>query len=562
MGHGSLYPRLLEYPLTRTGMPDCSSPELYREIEYDKGYFIEYLAQQAGFSFSDAHKEVAQSGSGEDTILPALNRYLLTATGKELATLHRGFAAFYLLSADSPLQGLGVASDDDSPSYSEPDAEAFTEWTDLDPDVVTAEKPLQWSCSVPSELAAKTWAVKLKDGVKEAQWVAVKAEQLRSPAQVELHVLKQNRRLPGQPNPLGRLTGIRDTAAVELEPGDVLYAIVSNPSYTGPASVQLRIEPGLPPLTPAHTFQEPNGEVLVLQWSLPWPENASCPMPEIKGYRVFVNKITQSEPGAPASVKQEMLPDVLFDPNERVAEVSTVDLGRLGGNVGLATELEPAVGGRDNTPRLGPIVWSKQGHSLWVDYWDDAQTRLRRKFTYYLDYGGMKMRDGPEEGWFESGRKELEGERRANRQHGRWRRWWANGQLYDQTQFNAGARQGPYSGWNSDGVLIATGQFDRDRKAGSWRFWYDNGQRRAEGSYEYDTVIHSSLTYFVDSMEEGRYHEIGTKTGRWRQYRQDGSLEREVHYQHGELHGPCTYVNEGGTNDTVHYVNGQAYGDE
>ena len=115
-GVGRTYPYLLESPLTLSGVPtdghhmtdfakEWASGE---ELEYDKGYFIKYLVEQAGaefFAMNNAVLNYYRDHSGPTAVLTGLNDYLvnMSSVGKTLAEVYRAFAAFYLLSDKSPL---------------------------------------------------------------------------------------------------------------------------------------------------------------------------------------------------------------------------------------------------------------------------------------------------------------------------------------------------------------------------------------------------------------------------------------------------------------------------
>jgi antitoxin component YwqK of YwqJK toxin-antitoxin module len=60
---------------------------------------------------------------------------------------------------------------------------------------------------------------------------------------------------------------------------------------------------------------------------------------------------------------------------------------------------------------------------------------------------------------------------------GRWRRlkWWPNGTLRFDSEWQDGKPHGPFRTWHKSGALHAEGDFVHGEKVGEWRRWRDDG---------------------------------------------------------------------------------------
>ena len=101
MGHGTVTPKLLTFPLEFNGI-DPAYPN-HGEVEYDRGFFIDYLVQQKGVTFKDLHFEMAKNLSGQHPVIKSLDAYLQKTTGKNLLQHYTKFAARFYLSEESPI---------------------------------------------------------------------------------------------------------------------------------------------------------------------------------------------------------------------------------------------------------------------------------------------------------------------------------------------------------------------------------------------------------------------------------------------------------------------------
>lgn len=177
------------------------------------------------------------------------------------------------------------------------------------------------------------------------------------------------------------------------------------------------------------------------------------------------------------------------------------------------------------------------------DYWDPAQTKIKREYSYYMRFDGKeRIRHGRETRWYEDGKtKEYVAFRRHNQFHGALTRYWATGSVFDVTTYNSGAKEGTYTSYWNNKQLRSQGEFRKSRKYGHWSFYLQDGGLEAQGSYyrKFSTVIvgckNISNLNTDTSIDEGLNWECGNKFGKWiipdgkeKNYEERGDLDSEV----------------------------------
>jgi hypothetical protein len=176
------------------------------------------------------------------------------------------------------------------------------------------------------------------------------------------------------------------------------------------------------------------------------------------------------------------------------------------------------------------------------DYWDPAQTKIKREYTYYMRLDGKeRIRHGKETRWYEDGKtKEYVAFRRHNQFHGTMTRYWATGSVFDVTTYNNGAKEGTYTSYWDNKQLRSQGEFRKSRKYGHWSFFLRNGELEAQGSYyrKFSTIVYGcrdAISRDPDRIEEGLSWECGNKFGKWiipdgleKVFEERGDLDDEV----------------------------------
>lgn len=253
-GAGSSYrvfPYLLERPLAAHGAPtdDHAMPNFEpwargEELEYDKGYFVQYLVQRRGFDFARLDCDFMrhyESASGADAALDALDRAL--APRETLISAYASFAAWFLLGADGPLAGTDVVwrpgGQDAKARPVFATVRACPDCPERTPLAIPAAlpAPLQYTFDLPAGHAARMWA--LESAGPRSLKVSTP---LLADAWVRVFAAPRGRFAAGQPQPKAQLVRAADEATVALAPSETLYVVVIgvNPRLPGAAHVAIR----------------------------------------------------------------------------------------------------------------------------------------------------------------------------------------------------------------------------------------------------------------------------------------------------------------------------------
>lgn len=156
--------------------------------------------------------------------------------------------------------------------------------------------------------------------------------------------------------------------------------------------------------------------------------------------------------------------------------------------------------------------------------------------------------------------------------HGRFRRWHANGQLAEEGHYLRGAKHGTYTVIADSGMKTTEIDYRRGKRNGQYLKWGPRGVLKERSHYRED-VLHGSfeqwsgLTRAVMGQyeqgvqtgtwttwhpletevksSEGEYRQ-GLKHGVWKTWDEEGRLLSEETYSEGEWDGPYVEYGEGG----------------
>ncbi len=261
VGHGTVYPKLLDFPLNYYGLPP--HPD-FKELEYDKAWFIDYLVNQKKAPFKEMHLAVANrkdptivstahtivdARPSLDPVIDNLGSFLKERTGESLQTIYRDFAGFLLFSKDSVL--LTAVPQRDC-------AEKFDPYP-LPAKGGAAAAPIEHTFAVPAYYAIRLWAVKPEPAKSDAGTLTnrtLKVELVRrDPATVaDVYVLplstewkdekdidRRALKPGGQPAPRLRLEKEGFATRLDVGPEDMIFVVAFNTGIKDPASVVVRI---------------------------------------------------------------------------------------------------------------------------------------------------------------------------------------------------------------------------------------------------------------------------------------------------------------------------------
>lgn len=119
-------------------------------------------------------------------------------------------------------------------------------------------------------------------------------------------------------------------------------------------------------------------------------------------------------------------------------------------------------------------------------------------------------------------------------EHGPWRRWHENGQLYLAGQYVDGKRNGEWLSWHLNGEKRGQGTFSRNFRIGTWTMWYDTGQKRGESNHDRG-LLHGRITKWDEQgnvLETGEYFR-NKKHGTWVAF--DGDSKTVTTWERGEI---------------------------
>ena len=231
MGRRDVYPRLLELPLTASGVPPQDRD--YPEVEYDKGYIIDFLVRR-GADFARMHTNVLRGYVQTGDPLASLERHLLNHGPRPMPALFREASAWFLLSSDSPLSRF--VSDD--PLDFVPGGRAA--WVSADEEA----RPLRQTFSLDAPYTAQLWALKAETGDSlEPRILRITPEQLSDWAVVDLFVLEDHvGDSSHSPSSRSSLVATDEPVRVSLNPNETLYALVVNLDSKRKAHASLVVE--------------------------------------------------------------------------------------------------------------------------------------------------------------------------------------------------------------------------------------------------------------------------------------------------------------------------------
>lgn len=282
-GVGRAYPYLLDAPLAATGAPDddhdTSSLDIDwskgEELQYDKGFFVQHLVERQGAEFFAMNDAVLaaykKDDRGPEAIFEPLNAFLVGRSSSKatLAEAYRGFAAFYLLSADSPVAAdkivKGKASFPATPLIAvAPSLGGRQNAADrlaADAPGKPAD-PLEYAFALREGYTAKGWAVEAEmplvpatGAPLRARTIRVMAAALESDGTTSAQVFKAKRGawIPGVPAPLFTLQKTGDSRTLDLGADETLYVVATcTAEGTGSrrAAVRVMSVPPAPPPAP------------------------------------------------------------------------------------------------------------------------------------------------------------------------------------------------------------------------------------------------------------------------------------------------------------------------
>lgn len=109
-------------------------------------------------------------------------------------------------------------------------------------------------------------------------------------------------------------------------------------------------------------------------------------------------------------------------------------------------------------------------------------------------------------------------------------------------------RDGLEESYWPDGSVRSERLFALEVPRGHWRSWWPNGALRSEQEHRADGAPSRLSFYHQDGSLQAQGECLGTgeRTGEWRFFRPDGSLEKHGDYVGGQPHGQWVYLDPSG----------------
>ena len=120
-----------------------------------------------------------------------------------------------------------------------------------------------------------------------------------------------------------------------------------------------------------------------------------------------------------------------------------------------------------------------------VETWPDGS---QKKVALYR-VAGDKKEKVKEVLYYESGKKQMEGEFLNGRKDGAWTSWFENGMKQSEGFFKNDMRNGKATVWRENGFKFYEGTYSLGKLHGTWITYDTDGSRYKETLYEYDRKV-------------------------------------------------------------------------
>ncbi len=504
------YPKGLEYPLDYLGSPDC----LIEDLEYDRAYLIDHFVRE-GADFVSLYKYLVDNKEMNEPVFDPLRDYFMynqTYNSDNFDELYRDYAAFFCLSSKSPISSHDlydkIANKKDVYQQSR-------------------TKKIEADFDLEGGYSSKVWAVKIQ-GTKKEKLKINKVSSSSKMVSAEVFILKGGKKSDEYYDlKAGEINAFFESVEVEVSPGDLLIAIVSNTDSKKQQTMKLELQTGEVDITTdPEKIDEKSGklehDIEILVDTIP-----------TRYERVKLVWYDNHEPG---KKKQEELTVT----NNRVEITINQSFPGTGDHTLIIQVQDPG----DDTKILGEKEVSVKIESMGTG--SDCGVNLSKlkkvvdaRKIYYVD-SNWDMQ-GPYETFYDKERtkKKEKGCQKDDYPVGRWNTWHENGNKLSEGSYN-----------------------DNHERDGLWEFWYEDGIPHSSINYLEGIPHGSGVWYYANGRKEmqGKLDE-GEKTGKWQEWYENGKKKFEGVYKKGKLHGPFkSYYETGKLSQTGNYTNGEPSG--
>jgi len=105
------------------------------------------------------------------------------------------------------------------------------------------------------------------------------------------------------------------------------------------------------------------------------------------------------------------------------------------------------------------------------------------KIVKYFDEGEKGRILVKEIHYYADGKKKLEGSYKNTQRDGLWTSWYANGNIWSQSEYTDGIENGLYVVYHENGSKYYEGHYKKGNRVGKWTFW-DLGGKKSTLNYD------------------------------------------------------------------------------
>ncbi len=224
---------------------------------------------------------------------------------------------------------------------------------------------------------------------------------------------------------------------------------------------------------------------------------------------------------------------------------------------------------QDGTPEEVKHVQDKFEDGPYESFWPDGGIRQKGRYArgeregtwttnhangalaYSEEFKSDKHVDGPWRGTHPNGTDSLVGNYVNGSKEGPWVATHPNGQVKSRIDYRFDMPSGHYVEYHANGTKAVEGDYGtstkdvrRGREEGEWREWYDNGQLERTANYEDGRLQgsfaewHANGTMRFETVFESRGRKDEMLNGRTRWWYENGQLLAEGFYENGLINGP------------------------
>jgi antitoxin component YwqK of YwqJK toxin-antitoxin module len=164
-----------------------------------------------------------------------------------------------------------------------------------------------------------------------------------------------------------------------------------------------------------------------------------------------------------------------------------------------------------------------------LTYFPDGTTQLATEYK-------AGILNGKFEGWYLSGKKQVEGALINGQKTGLWLAWYENGQKLRKGSFKNGKEEGEYLWWFENDSINKKGTYHNGVSDGKWEWYYENGKKKQEGFL----IAEKEDSTWKEWYENGNKKMVGSfknglKEGDWTWWEVQGKVTTNKVYKEGLL---------------------------